>query len=768
LRNILERDADIFIPGEIHYVDLTLIFHILSTIGFGLALLLAFRIQKNLLGHPSRIFLTLFLLIYFLVGVSNVLKHGGVTSYFDRFEYFAEILFPPAFLFFIFPIFSLYIFSVYMKQDFEKRMEIEESLIESEKKFRNLSEEIADGVVVTINGEIKWINKVFPEIFGFTSDEMLGMKIESLIQPVNTPERNFISNNNPVSNYLNETRYETIGFKKDGGRIAIEASEKPITFDDKPALQIIARDITERKLAQEEITRAKMEWEQTFNTVPDMITILDSRNNILRVNKSMATYLNAAPEDLVGKNFHLLVHGSENPEEKASPESIAAYCQGNSIEIYEERPNDHYLVSISPLSDDRGNYIGSVRVAHNITELKQMQNELEATRAFLQSIIDGVTESIMVIDRDYRIRLINKAASELHAVALPLTNSHHCYKISHHSNEPCHGEEHPCPLKRVLQTKEPATLIHRHKRADGSEYAVEIGASPIIGNDGEVTGIIEVGRDITEKLRLEEEEKKFRARLFQQQKDQSIALIAKGIAHDFNNLLGTVIGNVDLLQMGSAPKEDECGIVEAIGSAAHRMSDLTTQLLAYAKGGTYKIERLVLNSLIMQTLKFAHTGSASRIKLLHNLEKNLWPILCDPGQMKQMLLNIFTNAFEAMEEKGGTLTVETSNATKKEWECSFNNVHPAGDYIAIVISNSGPVIPEETAKHIFEPFYTTKSLGRGLGLAAVAGIVQNHGGCISFQSNSETTSFHILLPKAKENDRTMGEKAPNHTAMAQA
>ena len=126
-------------------MDLSIIFHIFSTIGFGLALLLAFRIQKNLLGHPSRIFLTLFLLIYFLVGISNVLKQGGITNYFDRFEYFAEMLFPPAFLFFIFPIFSLYIFSIYMKQDFEKRMEIEESLIESEKKFRHLSEEIADG-----------------------------------------------------------------------------------------------------------------------------------------------------------------------------------------------------------------------------------------------------------------------------------------------------------------------------------------------------------------------------------------------------------------------------------------------------------------------------------------------------------------------------------------------------------------------------------------------------------------------------------------------
>ncbi len=743
-------------------MDLTFIFHIFSTIGFGLALLLAFRIQKNLLGHPSRIFLTLFLLIYFLVGVSNVLKHGGVTNYFDRFEYFAEILFPPAFLFFIFPIFSLYIFSIYMKQDFEKRMEIEESLIESEKKFRNISEEIADGVAVIIDGKIMWVNKAFPEIFGYEPDELLDTDIDTLIQSVKAPRRNNPApQNNNVSNQL-ETRYETVGFLKNGSRIAIDASEKSITFGDRPALQIIARNITEQKLAQEEISRAKMEWEQTFNTVPDMITILDSRNRILRVNKPMAEHLHSTQEELVGKNFHLLVHGHENPEELTSPESIAAYCEGQSVEIYEERPRGHYLVSITPLHDDRGNYIGSVRVAHNITELKQVQNELEATRAFLQSIIDGVTESIMVIDRDYRIRLINKAASRMHSVDLPLTNSHLCYVVSHHTNQPCHGDEHPCPLKQVLATKQPVTLIHNHKRADGTEYTVEIGASPIIGNDGEVAGIIEVGRDITEKLRLEEEEKAFRARLFQQQKDQSIALIAKGIAHDFNNLLGTVIGNVDLLQMGTAPKEDECGIVEAIGSAAHRMSDLTTQLLAYAKGGTYKLERFVLNALILQTLKFSHTGAASRIKLAHELAKDLWPILGDPNQMKQMLVNIFSNAFEAMEESGGTLTVRTRNVVKeKDWECSFNNVHPQGSYIAIDISNTGPGIPEEISKQIFEPFYTTKTLGRGLGLAAVAGIVQNHGGCVSFDSGPDGTTFHILLPKAKDNGSLENEILSN-------
>jgi len=730
-------------------VDLTFIFHIFSTIGFGLALLLAVRIQKNLLGHPARTFLSLFLLIYFLVGVTNVLKHEGITTYFDRFEYFAEILFPPAFLFFIFPIFSLYIFSIYMKQDFEKRMEIEETLIESEKNFRNLSEEIADGVAVITDGKIKWVNKAFPEIFGFKCDELLDMRIDSLIQPAKYHQNIKTSGqNNPVNN-LQETRYETTGFLKDGGRIAIETSEKFISFDDKPALQVIARNITERKLAREKLTRAKMEWEQTFNTVPDMITILDSRNRILRVNRNMAEHLKTTPEELIGKDFHLLVHGNSIPDEFKSPESITTYTEGKSVEIYEERPGDHYLVSISPLQDDRGNYIGSVRVAHNITELKRVQNELEATRSFLQSIIDGITESIMVIDKDYRIRLINRAAGNLHEVDLPLADSHLCYQTSHHGEHPCHGEEHPCPLKNVLETKQPITLVHKHRQADGTVYAVEIGASPIIDKEGEVSGIIEVGRDITEKLRLEEEEKEFRARLSQQQKDQSIALIARGIAHDFNNLLGTVIGNVELLQMGTAPKEDECGIVEAIGSAAHRMSDLTTQLLAYAKGGAYKLERIEMNPLIIQTLKFSHTVAATKIKITNNMAKNLWPVLGDPNQMKQMLVNIFANAFEAMEESDGILAVATSNVIReKDWKCPFHNTHPEGHYIALDIGNTGPAIPLEIANQIFEPFFTTKSLGRGLGLAAVAGIVQNHGGCVSLESTDDTTTFHILLPKA--------------------
>jgi two-component system cell cycle sensor histidine kinase/response regulator CckA len=119
-----------------------------------------------------------------------------------------------------------------------------------------------------------------------------------------------------------------------------------------------------------------------------------------------------------------------------------------------------------------------------------------------------------------------------------------------------------------------------------------------------------------------------------------------------------------------------------------------------------------------------------------------------------------------MEKEGGTLTVNSSNIDKEtDWECPFNNVHPAGKYVSIDITNTGPGIPEDISKQIFEPFYTTKTLGRGLGLAAVAGIVQNHGGCVSFESSSKGTTFHILLPKARENVSNPGKEILNHDAM---
>ncbi|MFC1523191.1 transporter substrate-binding domain-containing protein [Thermodesulfobacteriota bacterium] len=175
---------------------------------------------------------------------------------------------------------------------------------------------------------------------------------------------------------------------------------------------------------------------------------------------------------------------------------------------------------------------------HIETELEsaQAKEALHTASTFLQSVIDGVTETIIVIDTEYRIIMSNKAAQELFFGDFS-AEAPFCYQITHKQDEPCSGGDHPCSLKEVLKTKKPYTVIHNHIKKDGVKYPVELLASPIFDEHGEVTGIIEVGRDISERLKIEEERKKLETSLFQQQKDQSIATLAGGIAHDFNNIL---------------------------------------------------------------------------------------------------------------------------------------------------------------------------------------------------------------------------------------
>lgn len=608
------------VPMESSYI-----FNTILTIGFGSALLLFFKIQKNLMGHPSRVFFCLFLWIYFLVGVSNVLKHRWITDFIDRYKHYFELLFPPTLLFiFIFPMFALYIFSVFMKQEMANRLHAEETLRKSEEKFRNLFEHALEGVAISHEDQVVAANRSMLELMGYDNFEEFAQV--------------------PISD-----------------RIATEYRE---------------------------LFRAKT---------------------------------------CVGEGGEVLGQRYECRIIRKNGEIRDVGISSGSISI---GTNRYIQVCI-----------------RDITMRKRIEHELDATRAFLQSVIDGVAETIMVVGVDYRIRLINEAARKIHQIDLPLASSQTCYTYFHRLNEPCREEDHPCPLRAVMKTKKPVVLIHDHVRLDGTKYVAEVAASPLLNEDDEVTGIIEIGRDVTEKLRMEEERKKIEARMFQQQKDRSIATLAKGVAHDFNNMLGTVQGNVELLQMGKVDLEEQCGMIEAIGSAAHRMIELTSQLLAYAKEGAYQLKILDIKTLIIESLKISRTGRDSRVMIDLKLEDGLWTVVADPGQMSQMLVNIFTNAFEAMENSGGCLSIRASNKTKhEEWECLFHDKHPAGEYSYIGISDTGPGIEQKVDGRIFEPFVTTKFLGRGLGLAAAAGIIRNHHGCISVDSMNNGTTFHILLP----------------------
>ncbi|MBI5641675.1 MAG: PAS domain-containing protein [Nitrospirae bacterium] len=501
----------------------------------------------------------------------------------------------------------------------------------------------------------------------------------------------------------------------------------------------------------EMLEKARDEWELTFNSVPDLIAQIDSEYRIVRINRAMAEKLAMPPAEAIGRHCYELVHDTKEPVATCPHRKLLADGKEHSCELYEERLGGEYWVSVTPFFSGDGKPAGSIHIARNVSEIRQTQRAMESERKFLQTIIDGITDPIMVIDTNYRVQLMNRAANSCSRGGTYMPGSGFCYEISHGSDTPCSSEEHPCPLREARTKKEAVIVTHRHLKKDFSEHVVEIHASPIFDEQGEVLQIIEVSRDVTEKLKMEELRENLARRLAQEQKEESISTLAGGMAHDFNNILMGVLGNAELLRMRLENAEKERVLADNIIQSAQRMADLTNQLLAYAKGGMYQPKIMFVNSAILEALNMSHKGKALDIEVKTELADDIWPVFADPGQITQVMLNLFNNAFEAMEKAGGCLAVTTVNKEDRDsWQClSFKHSHAAGDYVHISISDTGPGIPRPLQERIFEPFFTTKFLGRGLGLAAAAGIIQNHCGCISVDSKKGAgAAFDIFLPRA--------------------
>ena len=376
-------------------------------------------------------------------------------------------------------------------------------------------------------------------------------------------------------------------------------------------------------------------------------------------------------------------------------------------------------------------------------------DELQKTNVTLQTIIDSLSDSILVIDLNYNLKMINKTARkdflENPDDPIPLN----CYNLSHKRNEPCAAPDHRCPVDEVIRTGKQCTVVHKHVKKDGSEVPVEILASPILSEAGDVVGVIESARDISYRIADEEKRKESELRLFKQQRDQSIATLAGGIAHEFNNILTSVLGNAELLNVRLNDQDPNRKQTDAIIQGSHQLADLTSQLLAYAKGGKYQSEKISINKVVNNSLNLTHTGKFAGIGVHLELAEDIWPVTGDPLQIKQLVMNILINGFEALEVTDGVLKIYTANQTKiDKWQCKQKEIHPPGEYVHLMVTNTGSEIPVEDIEKIFDPFFSTKFTGRGLGLAAAKGIVHNHDGCIYVDNSTAGTTFHILLHRA--------------------
>ena len=282
------------------------------------------------------------------------------------------------------------------------------------------------------------------------------------------------------------------------------------------------------------------------------------------------------------------------------------------------------------------------------------------------------------------------------------------------------------------------------QRKNGSSFYGEINARAV-SYEGEL--VIQVWvRDITECKRAEEEKKKLEAQLQQTQKMDAIGTLAGGIAHGFNNLLMGIQGNASLMLFDIDSSHPHYERLKNIEQQVQSGAEITKQLLGFARCGKYEVKPTNINELIKKSLEmFGRTKNNVRVNI--NYQEDIWSVETDQGQIEQVLLNIYTNAWQAM-PRGGELYLETQNVTLNE---NYTNAYQvlAGRYVKTSVTDTGVGMDKATQQRIFDPFFTTKDMyrGTGLGLASVYGIIKNHGGIINVNSkNGEGTTFNIYLP----------------------
>ncbi len=272
---------------------------------------------------------------------------------------------------------------------------------------------------------------------------------------------------------------------------------------------------------------------------------------------------------------------------------------------------------------------------------------------------------------------------------------------------------------------------------------------PLRNADGEIVGVLGTYEDITASKDAEEERRHLEANVLHAQKLESLGILAGGIAHDFNNLLVAVLGHADLALAETPPHAPGRQHLEEIRKAAVRASELTNQMLAYSGRGRFRVQRLDLSA-VVDEISHLLLASIPKKTILHcELADDLPAVEADVAQINQVVMNLVTNAAESFED-GGTITLRTGRLVAGPAEYMDATTHeslPAGDYVFLEVRDDGCGMSDETRQRLFEPFFTTKFQGRGLGLAAVMGIVHGHGGLIEVVSAPDQGStFRVLLP----------------------
>ena len=371
------------------------------------------------------------------------------------------------------------------------------------------------------------------------------------------------------------------------------------------------------------------------------------------------------------------------------------------------------------------------------------RTRLSQTRRRLQAAIEQSSDSVVITDLDGTIQYINPAFEAIsgYGPAEAVGAKPSILKSGQHPSE-CYKELWDCISGGKVWR---GRLVNRRK--SGALFTEDAVISPIRDAEGSIVSYVAVKRDVTREIQLEEQ---FR----RAQKMESIGRLAGGVAHDFNNLLAVIMGHAELVLGSLVPQHPLHRDVTLIRETAEKAAQLTRQLLAFARRQVFQPQSLSLNELVRDLERMLRRLLDEDIELVTKLDPELGATVADPSQVEQVILNLVINARDAMPD-GGHLTIETRNLSVEQAGSGPCPEAAVGEYVCLVVSDTGVGISEEARAHLFEPFFTTKGPGKGtgLGLATCYGIVHQSGGCLCVDSQEGAGAvFNVVLPLVGETE----------------
>ncbi|CAK8721660.1 histidine kinase [Candidatus Electrothrix laxa] len=493
------------------------------------------------------------------------------------------------------------------------------------------------------------------------------------------------------------------------------------------------------------------EWAEIFKHAQWGIALSKAETFSLdMMNPAFAEMHDCSVEDLKGKSYLALI--DKKLQNDVGEYMRAAEKKGHNIfesrHLRKEGSPFPVEVNITVVRDSSGNKISRIMNVQDISDRKETERLIIQARDEWQRTFDAVNEIIFLLDPGLRVLRVNSATEQYFDGRSGGLVGLQCFELFREASCPCEG----CPAVKSIREQKSFSCQIEHRNLKSSNFFL-VSSAPIFDETKTLTAIVCFAKNISELKQLE-------SKVRQAQKMEAIGTLAGGIAHDFNNILSPIMGYAEMLSESLPGESVESFQARQIYSAALRARDLVQQILGFSRQTDQTLQPVEPHHIVKEALKLLRSSIPTSIAIKQSIDSDCGKIMVDPTQIHQVVINLCTNAYQAMMESGGTLgvTMRPLVLTAEDSTCKIDLT--PGSYLLIEVSDTGHGIIPDVIEKIFEPYFTTKKTqgGTGLGLATVHAIVHDHKGIVSVYSEpGQGTTFRVYLPQLREKGESGSE-----------